>query len=233
MTNQAIIIIQEILTKNGAIAPSPLQKVNGKAFLHYQLQFLSDNLFEKIVLLYPNEEDEYLEIFGNKYLGIDIIYLSYNPDKKQSGNVLEAMQYISIPYVFVFNANNYFRLNLAKADNYRRMRDSKILLIGKKAEGINSQSEKLFLNEKGKIINIIEAIDTENTDTFNTETWLLNIKTFTQLFNEKNQSILKDFLQAKYKSSPLFCLACKQYFITIMSNEDIEKAENDFEENYY
>jgi len=233
MTNQAIIISLPNAINENFLIPSPLQEVNGKAFLHYQLQYLSDNLFEKIVLLYNGENEKYVETFGDIYLGMEIIHLSYELEKKQSGNIIAAMQHISDPYVFIFNANNYFRLNLAKADNYRRMRDSKLLLIGKKAENHTYISEKLFLNEKGKIIKIINAEDTRDIDTYNTDTWLINLKKFNELFKEKSQSIFKDYLQSEYRLNQMYCLACKQYYISITSNDDIKKAENDFEENYY
>ena len=233
MTNQAIIISLPNAVNENFLIPSPLQEVNGKAFLHYQLQYLSDNLFEKIVLLYNGENEKYVETFGDIYLGMEIIHLSYELEKKQSGNIIAAMQHISDPYVFIFNANNYFRLNLAKADNYRRMRDSKLLLIGKKAENHTYISEKLFLNEKGKIIKIINAEDTRDIDTYNTDTWLINLKKFNELFKEKSQSIFKDYLQSEYRLNQMYCLACKQYYISITSNDDIKKAENDFEENYY
>ena len=233
MTNQAIIISLTNTVNENFHTPSPLQEVNGKAFLHYQLQYLSDNLFEKIVLLYNDKNEKYVEFFGDIYLGMEIIHLSYELEKNQSGNIIAAMQHISDPYVFVFNANNYFRLNLAKADNFRRMRDSKLLLIGKKAENYTCISEKLFLNEKGKIINIIKAKDTNDIDTYNTDTWLINLKNFIELFKGKSQSIFKDYLQSEYGLNQMYCLACRQYYIRISCNDDIKKAENDFKENYY
>ncbi len=233
MTNQAIIIIQPNSSKKEGSIPVALQEVNGKIFLHYQLQYLSDNLFEQIVLVCKSEKGKYEAAFGDNYLGMKIIYLPFEEEKGQSGNILEAMQYISDPYVFVFDADNYFRLNLIKADNFRRMRSAPILSIGKKADELLSLTEKLFLNEKGKIIKITEAEDTKDEDTFNAKTWLLNIKKFTDLFKEKNYSLFKDYLEVEYKSNPIYCLSCKQYFISITNDEDLERAKNDFEENYY
>ena len=232
MTNQAIILLKPF-ENSQAKTPLPFQEVNGKPFLHFQLQFLSDNLFEHIILVYIGNKKDYLDVFGEEYLGMKIIYTPYDDKHGQTKNILNALEFISEIYVFVFNSDNYFRLNITKADNYRRMRDAKILLIGKKEEGINSPSEKLFLNEKGKILKITTANETEDQDTFNTGTFLLNKKTFTQIFENNVETSLIEYLKSEHQTTHLYCLSCRQYFINISSNEDLERAKHDIEENYF
>ena len=232
MTNQAIILLKSFENSN-VKTHLPFQEVNGKPFLHFQLQFLSDNLFEHIVLVYTGDKKGYLDVFGEEYLGMKIIYTPYEDKHGQTKNILNALKFISEMNVFVFNSDNYFRLNITKADNFRRMRDSKILLIGKKEEGIKSPTEKLFLNEKGKILRITNADETEEQDTFNTDTFLLNKKTFTQIFENNVETSLIEYLKSEHQTTPLYCLSCRQYFINICNNEDLERVKHDIEENYF
>lgn len=231
MTNQAIILSNSSVNNNCS-TPLLEQNINGKTNLHYQLEFLSDNMIDKVIIVHTEDKEAYLKLFGEKYIDVEITYIPYNIDLKQSGNILAALEFITDPNVFVFNSRNYFRLNLSKADNFRRMRESKILLIGKKEEGSNLVSEKLFLNEKGKILKIFNHTDTDEKDTINTETYLINKKKFIELFENKKESVF-EFIKNSHLSNPMFCLSCRQYFKTIKEEEDIQKLANDLTENYF
>ncbi len=231
MTNETIIILEPKELKNNH--DLLFEEINGKPFLHYQLSYLSENLFTHVVFIIPENENRIHNLFGSEYLDLKITYLTWNQEIGTGGNIHQALNFVNDTFAFVLSAENYFRLNFKKADDFRRMRDARILHIGKKAMDFKSQSAKLFLNEKGKITNIIDAESTNDEDTYLSDTWLINKRFFAKEFLNKSFSLFDDFLKIEYKSSPQYCLACRQYLINMEENKDLEKAKYEFAEYYY
>ncbi|NPD46853.1 MULTISPECIES: hypothetical protein [unclassified Lentimicrobium] len=231
MTNEAIIILDPDDLKNNH--QLLFEEIKGKPFLHYQLSYLAENLFKHIVFLIPENDNRVQRLFGEEYMDIKITYLDWHPKFGNGGNIFNALDFIKDTFAFVFSAKNYFRLNLRKADDFRRMRDSKILLIGKKTTDYEIDKIKLFLDFKGKITNISESIITEEENAYNTNTWLINKVYFKKQFAKLSFSLFNDYLKKEYKENPQYCLACRQYFITMEENKDLEKAKYEFAEYYY
>ena len=231
MTNEAIIILEPSDSQNDH--QLLFEEIKGKPFLHYQLSYLAENLFKHIVFLIPKNDPSFQFHFGKEYLDLKISYLTYNEKLGTGGNIYEAFKLVEETFAFVFSAKNYFRLNLKKADDFRRMRDASILHIGKKAMDYKAESTKLFLDEKGKIINIIAADVTKEEDTYMADTWLISKRHFNNQFLNRSFSLFDDYLRKEYKESPQYCLACRQYFIKMEGNKDLEKAKYDFAEYFY
>lgn len=231
MTNEAIIILNPGDSKNNH--QILFEEVKGKVFLHYQLSYLAENLFKHIVFLIPENDNRVQTLFGEEYMDIKITYLNWNPKLGTGGNIHHALDFVMDSFAFVFSAKNYFRLNFRKADDFRRMRDSRILLIGKKALDYQAESNKLFLDIKGKITHISESSNTEEEDTYNTETWLINKAFFKKQFPDLSFSLFDDYLKTNYEGSPQYCLACRQYFIIMDGNKDLEKVKYEFAEYNY
>jgi NDP-sugar pyrophosphorylase family protein len=228
MTYEAIIFVNQEKNKNFL-----LEKLNGKKFLHYQLNYLSENLFKKIVFVESNTEPSLKSSFGDSYLDMELVYANYEKNQSESQALLKAFEYIDDLYAFVFDAHHLFRVNLIKADDFRRMRDSKMLHIGKKAEDYYNESlPHMLLDVKGKIEEINKLKVAGEADTFYSNTWLINKLFFQKQFKSAEADLLH-LLDEACKKSPQYCLACRQYFIEISSVKDLEKAENDFKENHF
>ncbi|NOR86469.1 MAG: hypothetical protein GQ527_02550 [Bacteroidales bacterium] len=233
MTNEAIILIENPTNSKGSSPkPSPLSKVNNHPFLHYQLQFLDENIFEHIVIMVNGDTENYKKEFGEKYLDIHIEYLKYDPELKSTGNILKALNSISSPMVFIIKGSSYFRLNYKKADDFRRMRNSRLLLISKQMEDV-SHFEEIKLNEKGQIKAIGGLGENSGLGAINTDYFLVNTRYFRTQFAEKKGMLFEDYFKTSYQDEPLFSFVCKQYFIDIQNQKDIEKAKDDFKENYF
>lgn len=228
MTNQAIIIINPDKKKDFLF-----KELNGKMFLHYQLSFLAENLFRKIVFIEPSEAPPLKSILGKNYLDMELVYIENKDALSETQMLNKAFEYIDDIYAFVFDAHHYFRLNLAKADDFRRMRDTKFLHIGRKSEEFyHADLPHLILDEKGKVIEINPKPKQQDTDTFFTNTWLINRISFQKQYSSIDSSLL-ELLKLRYQENKEFCLACRQYFIEISSEKDLEKAENDIKTNHY
>lgn len=231
MTNEAIILLDP--ENNGESNQLLFEEVNGKPFLHYQLSYLADNLFKHIIFIHSDLKNELLNFFGTEYLGIKITYLEWNEEAKSGGNIYRATELIEDIFVFVFDALHYFRLNFRKADDFRRMRDSKLLFIGRKAEEISNDQALIFLNEKGLIKDIKLADHLDDDISIPTQTWLINKIFFKKQFEKQSFSLYEDYFKNEYKKTPLYCLACRQYHIQIQNYKDIEKARDEFAAHYY
>lgn len=231
MTNEAIIILEPSDSQNNH--QLLFEDINGKPFLHYQLSYLSENLFKHIVFLIPENENRIYSLFGQEYMDLKITYLNYNQDLGTGGNIYHALNLIDDHFAFILSAKNYFRLNFKKADDFRRMRDSRILHIGKKAMDYKANSTKLFLDEKGKIANIVKAENTEEEDTYITDTWLINKVFYKKQFHNRAFSLFEDYIETNYKEEAYYCLACRQYYVKLQDQQDLEYSKYEFTEYNY
>lgn len=228
MTNQAIIFVNREKNKDFLF-----KKLNGKFFLHYQLSYLSENLFKKIIFIDSNVTPSLKSFLGNHYLEMELVFIRGNEEDSETRLLNQAFEHIDDIYAFVFDAHHLFRLNLSKADDFRRMRDAKVLHIGRKSEEFYHESlPHMRLNEKGQIEEITPNVGSNKSDTFFTNTWLINKIYFRKLFNAQNTDMF-ELLKSRYEEHREFCLACRQYFIEISSEKDLEKAENDIKEYHY
>lgn len=228
MTNQAIIIINPNKNKDFLF-----KELNGKMFLHYQLSYLAENLFEKIIIIDTNEAPSVKMLFGNRYLDMEVSYINPKSDITETELLKLAFEEISDIYAFIFDAHHLFRLNLAKADDFRRMRDSKMLHIGSKAEGEEFEElPNLIINEKGRIVEIQEKYDVKKADTYFTNCWLISKKYFLNQYATTKTSLF-DIIKSNYLEYRIFCLACRQYFTTVNFESDLEIVENEIREYHY
>lgn len=229
MTNAAIILVEPGHKSNQWL----LEEVNSKPFLHYQFSHLEDDCFKQVVLISSDEKESLKKTFGESYLGIHITYIDWQNDLGQTGNIMNALQHIDQMQAFVLIAHQHFRLNFSKADDFRRMRNSKVLLIAKKAENKGSKRDKLFLNEKGKIEEIMRFDKSEEEDSYHTDTWLISKSFYRNNLENIKGSLMKEYLEKEYKNTPQYCLACRQYFLSIESINELKIAREDFAEYFF
>lgn len=228
MTSQAIIFVNPDKNKDLLF-----KELNGKIFLHYQLNYLSENLFKKVVFIEPKEAPPLKSILGENYLDMELVFIPKEEGESDAKLLIRAFEYIDDIYAFIFDAHHFFRLNLSKSDDFRRMRDTKILLIGRKSEEFHHDTlPHLQLNEKGRIEKVTDNVGNMDADTFFTDTWLINKIYFQKLFGTENLNLF-EILKSRYQEYREFCFACRQYFIEISSVKDLEKAENDIKEYHY
>lgn len=229
MTNAAILLVNPGEPGNQIL----LEEVNTKPFLHYQLGHLEDDFFQNIIIVCGEEKESLQVTFGEKYLGMNITYLDWDKEGGEMANIMNALEYTDQMQVFVLQAAQHFRLNFSKSDDFRRMRDARVLLIGKKGTNKYSKREKIFLNEKGQIMEVMSFDKTEEEDSYNTNAWLISKIYYQKNFQNKRGSLFHNYLKSEYLSTPLFCLACRQYYLQIDKKEDLNTAREDFAEYFF
>jgi len=229
MTNAAIILVNPEDSGNQWL----LEKVNSKPFLHFQLSHMEDEFFKHVVIICSEQKAALQKVFGEVYLGIKITYLDWDTKSGEIGNIMQAFEYIDQMQAFVLQAAQHFRMNFSKSDDFRRMRSSNILLIAKKAANKGCKRDKIFLNEKGQVIEICRFDKTEDEDTYNTNAWLINKAYYQRNFQNQTGSLFQDYFKKEYLLSPLYCLACRQYFLHIDTKDDLNLAREDFAEYFY
>jgi len=229
MTNAAIILVNP----KDPGRPWLLEEVNSKPFLHYQFSHLEDDSFQHVILICGDEKEDLQKSFGENYLGIKITYLDWNTEIGEMGNIMSALEYTDQMQIFVLQATQHFRMNFSKSDDFRRMRDARVLLLGKKAENKGCKHDKVFLNEKGQINDICSHDMTEDEDSYNTNAWLISKIFYLKNFQNKSGSLFHDYLKNEYSNAPHFCLACRQYYLHIDKKEDLNTAREDFAEYFF
>ncbi len=225
-------IFQAIILLTDSANPSLLtQEINGKPFLHYQLNFLVENLFRKIVFVVDEKTAFVQETLGRRFEQMELEYIKADPNSTQAEQVYSAFYYISDPYALVLNGSHFFRLNISKADDFRRMRESRMLAIGKIATKADLTKEIIQLDLRGQIMEMNgKTVDSESI--FYTDTWLISKAFYHKNFAPITGSLFQ-YLVDFYKETPLFAMICRQYFIKISNTDDIDLARNEFDENNF
>lgn len=98
--------------------PKPMADINGKPFLAYLLQKLSQENISKIILCVGYKKETIMNYFGSFYLDMEIIYSQEKVPLGTGGAIKKALiQCNKETEVLVFNGDSFFNLDIKKFIN--------------------------------------------------------------------------------------------------------------------
>lgn len=93
--------------------PKPMADVSGKPFLEWQLMWLRDNGFRKIVILVGHKKDIIIDYFNDgEELGLSIDYSVEEELLGTGGAVLNALKQYPSRCFIILNGDSFFNINL-------------------------------------------------------------------------------------------------------------------------
>jgi D-glycero-alpha-D-manno-heptose 1-phosphate guanylyltransferase len=206
--------------------PKPMAEINGKPFLEYLLEYLSQYSITKIILSVGYKQDVIKEYFQNSYKHISLGYSCEDEPLGTGGAIKQALKLIApeTKNVLVLNGDTFFQIDLQKLKKINDTLSADITISLKEmidfdrygAIKIESNLVKKFEEKKFyKKAYINAGVYMIKKNIFDT---LSETKFSFEEFLEKNLALLK---VCPYISN-------KSYFIDIGIPEDYEKAKDDF-----
>lgn len=234
-TQEAIILAGGMGTRLKGVVddmPKVMAPVNGRPFLEYILDHLSEYIFEHIVIAVGYKGEMIMNHFGSSYKGIEISYTIEDELLGTGGAIKKAFDLIRGLRAFVFNGDTMFRINLIRQYDFHTIHQSNFSIVLREVDDV-SRYGSVELDEDRKLINFIEKGEKTGKGLINGGVYLINKRFFTKYSFPEKFSIEKDCIEALVHTGEFYGLFCKQYFIDIGIPEDYQKAQDDFTEFAY
>jgi D-glycero-alpha-D-manno-heptose 1-phosphate guanylyltransferase len=207
--------------------PKAMAPVNGRPFLEYLLDHLTEYVIEHVVISVGYMKDEIIRHFGRQYRDIKIDYAIEEDLLGTGGGIKNAFKYIQGTRAFVINGDTMFRINLIRHFDFHTSRNTNFSLALREVEEV-SRFGAAELDEEKKIIAFHEKGTLSGKGLINGGVYLINKRFFEKNVFPDKFSIEKDCLEALVGTGQFYGLICRQYFIDIGIPEDYEKAQDDF-----
>jgi len=200
--------------------PKPMAEINGRPFLAYLLEYLSQYNISDVVLSVGYKQEIIEAYFSTNFNGINIKY-SYEEKPLGTGGALKkALTLIKNNRCLVLNGDSFFNIDLDKF--YSSTIESKIAIAVKMMFNFDRYGTVKMKN--GKIISFLEKISTV-AGYINSGVYMIS----KEIFNHTDDTIFsfEVFLQ---NQKDIASYIEDGYFIDIGIPEDYEKAKKDFKE---
>lgn len=229
-TQEAIILAGGIGSRLKEVVneqPKVMAPVNGRPFMEYLLDYLTEYIFEHVVISVGYMKEQIMEHFGNEYKGIRIDYAIEDEPLGTGGGVKKAFELIEGRRAFVFNGDTMFRINLIRQFDFHQIRQTDFSVVLRQVDEVARYgSVKVDIDKK--IIKFREKGAKKGKGLINGGVYLINRRFFEKNVFPERFSLEKDCLEALVDTGQFHGLECKQYFIDIGIPEDYERAQHDF-----
>lgn len=204
--------------------PKPLAPINDKPFLHYIFEYLKKNQIETAVLSVGYKWEMIHEVFGDRYLGIDIIYAIEEERLGTGGGIKLALEKAKGDNCFVLNGDTYFDIELQKLGAYHKKNGAPFTLAGKQMSNFDRYGT-IDISEDGTISAFNEKMPKAE-GVINGGIYCLNTNVLDTI-PEKSFSIETDFLEPNAGTGKIKAMVFHDYFKDIGTPEDYEQFEKD------
>ena len=230
-TQEAIILAGGKGTRLNTVVsdvPKVMAPVNGRPFLEFLLDYLSDYVIEHVVIAVSHLKDEIITHFGSQYKDIRIDYSIEDEPLGTGGAVKKAFDLIEGPRAFVLNGDTMFRLDMVRHFDFHSIRKTNFSITLREVEDV-SRYGAVELDDDKKIIAFHEKGDKRGKGLINGGAYLIHRRFFEKNTFPDTFSLEKDCLEKLVPTGQFYGLVCRQYFIDIGIPEDYEKAQDDFQ----
>lgn len=204
--------------------PKPMASVNGRPFLEYLLDRLSQNGLESIYLSVGYMADKIHEYFGDRYGSLRLIYVRESTPLDTGGGLRKCLAEIQEGYALVLNGDTYSDIDLEAMESLYR-------ISGKTIMGAIRVKDATRYGSLSVINGVLKGFFEKGTS----GPGLINVGSYIIGKNELNEfrvddafSFERDYLQkAVSTKSIIVCDRCS-HFIDIGIPEDYQLAQSFF-----
>lgn len=205
--------------------PKPMAPINGKPFLEYILDDLSNKGISKIIMAVGYKHELIIEYFGELYKGIAIDYSVEESPLFTGGAIKLALRMCQNQDVFVINGDTYFNVNLLEMKDAHQRYAADLTIATKKMFEFDRYGTVESMDSR--IIQFKEKTYQES-GFINAGVYLMN-RNILEFVAEDKFSFETDFMEKNANKIKIFEYNCNGYFIDIGIPEDYYKAQLDFE----
>lgn len=199
--------------------PKPMAKIGNKPFLEILLCYLREQNIKKVILSVGYKKEMIQNYFGDSFCGLEILYSKEKTPLGTGGAIKKALRLVDEDFVFVFNGDTFFDVDLEKLKIFHQKNSADISIALKKMENFKRYGSVLVENDK--IVKFNEKKFTQN-GYINGGVYILRRDT---LKIEEDVFSFEEFLSTTDKK--IYGLVCDGYFIDIGIPQDYYKAQKD------
>ncbi len=228
---EAIILAGGFGTRLQAVvkdAPKPMADINGRPFLSYLMDYLSNQGINKILLSVGYKYESIKNYFGPKYKNLDIEYVIEDEPLGTGGAIREALNYANGAEVIVLNGDTFFDVDLRRLFFFHHAHDSLLTIAVKPMRNFDRYGT-VVLNNDNRVTGFEEK-SLKDFGYINGGVCIMKREILDYLKqNGDNFSFEIDFLQRNINNIDSFALISDSYFIDIGIPEDYKKAQQELE----
>lgn len=202
--------------------PKPMAPINGRPFLTYIFDYLSNNGVTHTILAVGYKADIIKEYFGKVYNGIKITYSFEDTPLGTGGAIKNALDYCKNKDIFIINGDTFFDVDLNEMKEFHVSKKSKLTLAVKLMANYDRYGSIITDNDK---IKSFEEKKPTVQGKINGGIYLLNKSIFDSVC-QKSFSFEKLILEAG--NVDIYAFESEGYFIDIGVPKDYYKAQEDF-----
>jgi D-glycero-alpha-D-manno-heptose 1-phosphate guanylyltransferase len=210
--------------------PKPMAPVNDKPFLHYILSHLQKARVERIVLSVGYLAEKIEAHFGNKYLGLEIIYCPEREPMGTGGGIRMGIDLCNSDTVFALNGDSFFAVPLIEYAKHHFQSEANASLALRAVDD-GSRYGTIELNNNRITAFREKASDVTGSALINGGVYILNRATYLEATPEHHSfSIESDFFAKQANTLHLNGFVSKGYFIDIGIPEDYARAQQEMDD---
>lgn len=198
--------------------------VNGKPFLSYVLDYISDFGYKKVVLSVGYLHEKIEEYFGNRYKSISIDYAVENEPLGTGGAISFALEKCSAENVLILNGDTLFKANLTDFERFHNENDANLSIILRNVPD-TSRYGSVKIDNNGRIVAFEEKNTAQGCGTINGGIYMISKELFNDYNFPKKFSFEKDLMEKYYKQEEFYGISSDGYFIDIGIPEDYARAQ--------
>ena len=199
--------------------PKPMAPINGRPFLEYLLNDLSEKGINRVILAVGYKKEIIKSHFKEKYKNIDIIYSDEDIPLGTGGAIKKALILAKDENIFIINGDTFFDVDLKEMYQFHKKNSSKLTLAIKGMEKFDRYGSLIL--EEDRIIKFEEKKYNDK-GYINGGIYLIN----KELLNEKEKesfSFEKEILENENLKIEKYGYKSEGYFIDIGIPEDYYK----------
>lgn len=205
--------------------PKPMAPVAGRPFLEILLNNFAQNGFNRIILALGFMADTIINHFGQKFAGMEIVYVREDIPLGTGGAVKLAMKASFQDHVFIFNGDSFLNLEIDKVEHQWKLHKLPIIV------GCNVPDTTRYgrlLTKSGMVVGFSEK-GIIGPGLINAGCYILNRGQLNDFPDNVAFSLETDFFSKIVTKSAVNLFVSSGYFIDIGIPEDYARAQIEIE----
>jgi len=202
--------------------PKPMADIDGRPFLSYIIEYLSEHGIKKVFLSVGYMHEKIIRYFGNNYSNLDIEYVIEHKPLGTGGAITEALRHTKEENILVLNGDTFFKIDPLEMLKFHKSKKAHMTIALKPMPDASRYGTVEAENQR--VVGFKEKSLARggyiNAGIYILDRKLLEIlKSYGEVF-----SFEIDFLPKNIINLRVFAFIRDSYFIDIGVPEDYEKA---------
>lgn len=227
MITEAIILAGGLGTRLKGVVhdiPKPMAPINDIPFLKYLLEDVHQYGMERIILAVGYKWEAIRDYFGDKFMGMEIVYAIENEPLGTGGGIKNAMEYLIGTDFFLLNGDTFFKVDLRALEVHYSTNESDLCLSLKAMTNFDRYGT---VSLEGNQITAFQEKKPMTEGLINGGVYILNTKIFELAKGQKKFSFETDIMESGLEQFKVHGFISDSYFIDIGIPEDYQQAQKD------